>query len=491
MKERFKDSLTQVIVNCERNGVISNFLLSNNSKIDDNIKLKFFDIYISNINIKNIVSKENLGNKVELINDLNIPVIITIYYLLNNKCIENKLIEDFKTNERNLRGVIDPDEITEEINLYKSNKNNYYKKFYNIIEQTLGDNFGQEIENLLDYIADDLYKIIYYKNENQVKETGIQNNNKNNFNYKVEEGDNDNIIKINELKNIMEFIKYIAESQLELDSDEGIFNDIDKKLIIYIVIWFQGNLLFIQNIIKIYKILCNYIPNLLEKIKDVIKNNNVRFEITQRNPSYKKYTNYLFVILIESLIYSILYHFDFKNLRNDNYNEFFKHLNEVIILIEQTKTPLKLYLKEFSNLNSLVEVSNALIEMNKFNIDEIEKYMQIINFQSESIKNENFDLAINSLEEEYNFMAKNLGDYKNFSEIVISVFSQKVMQITNDEYRNKLLKIIMKDNNLVINSKLILWILFTRYKLDIEYPDDEDDNEEEEEEEEINNNEDT
>lgn len=113
----------------------------------------------------------------------------------------------------------------------------------------------------------------------------------------------------------MEFIKYIAESQLELDSDEGIFNDIDKKLIIYIVIWFQGNLLFIQNIIKIYKILCNYIPNLLEKIKDVIKNNNVS---TQRNPSYKKYTNYLFVILIESLIYSILYHFDFKNLRNDN-----------------------------------------------------------------------------------------------------------------------------------------------------------------------------
>ena len=478
LKEQFKDKLSQVIVNCERNGVISNYLLTDNSKIDDDIKMKFFDIYISNINIKKNISKENLGNKIELINDLNIPGIIIIYSLINNKCIENKLIEDFKTNERNLRGTIDPDEITEEINLYKSNKNNYYKKFYNIIEQTFKEKYGEEIDNILDYITNDLYKIIYYQNENQSK---------NNFNKdKVEKGNNDNNIIINEPGNIIEFIKYIAESQLELDIEEGIFNDIDKKLI-YIVIWFQCNLLFIQNIIKIYNILCNSIPDLLEKIKDIIKNNNVKFEITERNPLYKKYTNYLFVILIESLIYSILYYFDFRNLKNDNYNEFFLKLNEIIILIEQTKTPLKLYLKEFSNLNSLVEVSNALIEMNKFNFNEIEKYLQIINFENENIKNGIFEMASNSLEDEYDFMVKNLGDYKKFSEIVISVFSQKVMQISNDEYRNKLLKIIMKDNNLIINSKLILWILFTRYKLDIEYPDDEENDEEEEEEEIINN----
>ena len=67
-------------------------------------------------------------------------------------------------------------------------------------------------------------------------------------------------------------------------------------------------------------------------------------------------------------------------------------------------------------------------------------------------------------------MVKNLGDYKNFSEIVIAVFSQKVMQVSDDEYRNQILKIILKNNNLIINSKLILWILFTRFKLDIEYP---------------------
>ena len=476
LKEQFKDKLSKVIVNCERNGVISNFLLTNNPRIEDNMKHRFFDIYISNIdNINKNISKENLGNKFEIINDLNIPGIITIYYLLNNKFIENKLIEDFKTNERNLRGVIDPDEITEEINLYKSNKNNYYKKFYRIVEQTFKEKFGEEIKYLLEYITDDLYKIIYYKNENF-------------NNLKVERGDNDNVIIINEPRNIMEFIKYIAESQLELDSEEGIFNDIDKKLI-YIVIWFQCNLSFIQNIIKIYIILWNYIPDLLDKIKDIIKNNNVKFEITLRNPEYKKYTNYLFTILIESLIYSILYHFDFKKLRNDNYNEFLLKLNEVIVLKEQIKTPLKLYLKEFSNLNSLVEVSNALIEINKFDINEIEKYIQIINFQNESIKNEEFDSASNSLQDEYDFLVKNLGDYKTFSEIVIFVFSQKMMQIVNDEYRNKLLKIILKDNNLIINSKLILWILFTRYKLDIEYPDDDEENNEveEEEEEKINN----
>ena len=77
--------------------------------------------------------------------------------------------------------------------------------------------------DVIEYITDDLYKIIYYSN-----------------NHEDEEDNNDNIIKKNEPLNLIEFIKYIAESQLELDSEEGIFNDIDKKLI-YIVIWFQSN----------------------------------------------------------------------------------------------------------------------------------------------------------------------------------------------------------------------------------------------------------
>jgi hypothetical protein len=48
-----------------------------------------------------------------------------------------KLIEDFKTNETDLRGETEMQEIYVKINSYKSNKNNYYKMFYNLLEQII------------------------------------------------------------------------------------------------------------------------------------------------------------------------------------------------------------------------------------------------------------------------------------------------------------------------------------------------------------------
>ena len=480
MKEKFKDKLSKIIVNCERNSILSNLILHNNPEVNSNLKMKLFDYYVPKMNLNKNVSKENLGNKVELSLGLNIHWSIDIYKSLINKCNGNKLIEDFKTNETDLRGEIEEEELNEEINSYKSKKNNYYKMFYNFLEQILDEIIKEDKENLIDLITNDFYTIIFYVNEKQV----LQKNNINN--NLVEQDENNENTKINQNKNIIDFVRYIAELQLEIDSKESIFNDIDKKLI-YILLWFQCNLVFIQNIIKIYKILCNYIPNLLEKIKDIIKNEKVKFEISKRNPEYKRYTNYLFTILIESLIFSIFYHFDFNTLTKDNQNEFLKNLNEIIALIDQTKTQLNMYLNEFSNLISLVEVSDALISIKKFDIKKIDNYKQIINFQNENIKNENINKAINSLQEEYDFLYKNLNENQNFPEIVISILSQKVMQVSNDEYRNKILELILKENKLIINSKLILWILFTRYKLDIKCPNDNEEEDEEEDEEELVN----
>jgi hypothetical protein len=120
--------------------------------------MKLFDYIISKININNNVSKENLGNKVELLLGLNIHMSINIYNSLINKCNEIKLIEDFKTNDRNLRGKIEEQELNGEINLYKSNKNNYYKRFYNLLEQILDEIIKEDKDNLIDFIRSILDK---------------------------------------------------------------------------------------------------------------------------------------------------------------------------------------------------------------------------------------------------------------------------------------------------------------------------------------------
>ena len=122
MKEKFKDKLSKIIVNCERNSILSNLILHNNPKVNINLKMKLFDYYIPKINFNKNVSKENLGNKVELSLGLNIHWSTNIYKSLINKCNENKLIRDFKENERDLRGKIEEEELNEEINSYKSKK---------------------------------------------------------------------------------------------------------------------------------------------------------------------------------------------------------------------------------------------------------------------------------------------------------------------------------------------------------------------------------
>ena len=122
MKEKFKDKLSKIIVNCERNSILSNLILHNNPEVNSNLKMKLFDYYVPKMNLNKNVSKENLGNKVELSLGLNIHWSIDIYKSLINKCNGNKLIEDFKTNETDLRGEIEEEELNEEINSYKSKK---------------------------------------------------------------------------------------------------------------------------------------------------------------------------------------------------------------------------------------------------------------------------------------------------------------------------------------------------------------------------------
>ena len=197
----------------------------------------------------------------------------------------------------------------------------------------------------------------------------------------------------------------------------------------------------------------------MNNIKDIVENKNVKIEISVRNPEYKKYVNNLFTIVIESLIYSLFNNFDF-NLNKEILNNFFKDMNECILIINKLKSQLNLFLFELPNLISFFEIQESLIENNKFNINNIKDYLILLNSENKEIKNKDFLSASKYLEEEYNFINYNLKEYKNFLDIVISLFSQKIMQVSDENYRQKILEIILKNNNLIINSKLIFRFYF-------------------------------
>ena len=101
----------------------------------------------------------------------------------------------------------------------------------------------------------------------------------------------------------------------------------------------------------------------MNNIKDIVENKNVKIEISVRNPEYKKYVNNLFTIVIESLIYSLFNNFEF-NLNKEILNNFFKDMNECILIINKLKSQLNLFLFELPNLISFFEIQESLIENN-------------------------------------------------------------------------------------------------------------------------------
>ena len=189
-----------------------------------------------------------------------------------NKLNENKILEDFKTNELDLRFAKPEkkEEIEEKVNTYKTIKNNFYKRFVNLLETNILDKYNNnEKDYLLNNLTNDFLIIFYFKNENE-KNNKLNENNKEKINY----------------KNIIEFLQYLLELQFKFEKDDGILNNDDNKFI-YIILWFKCNSNYIYNIVKIFKNFDKYIPNLLNNIKDIVENKNVKIEISVQTQNIK------------------------------------------------------------------------------------------------------------------------------------------------------------------------------------------------------------
>ena len=58
---------------------------------------------------------------------------------------------------------------------------------------------------------------------------------------------------------------------------------------------------------------------------------------------------------------------------------------------------------------------------------------------------------------------KNIFEY--FYEFIINLFTEKIIQISNEEFREKIFEIIIKDKNLIKISKSFFWLFLKRFKL--------------------------
>ena len=190
--------------------------------------------------------------------------------------------------------------------------------------------------------------------------------------------------------------------------------------------------------------------------------NQIISEVSARNPEYKKLVNEVFSNVFEGLIISIFeYNKDnLINLNNLEDNKFLNSIKECSQLIIKSKIELGLYIKEIYSLNSFLLFQEYYEKNEKYSIDTIKEYLELINKDREDINQKNYEEAIENLKKEYELIDKCIENKNILAEIIIPIFINKYKQITDINYREELFKIILSKSIFIIKSKILFNLFF-------------------------------
>jgi hypothetical protein len=181
-----------------------------------------------------------------------------------------------------------------------------------------------------------------------------------------------------------------------------------------IINWIEVYTIEISSILKMYVTLNNIVPNLYEQIEKIIDKNQIKFEISERNPEYKSLVNQAFFEGIESLLRVITSNEKiYINLKDDP-DRFFELINIDKQLHQdglQLITSLSLYSREIYSLHEILIIIEALEVQGNDEEKKIENLTKTIQFFSKQtiliIKEKKSDL-ISNLNKLYEFLSKNI-----------------------------------------------------------------------------------
>ena len=150
-------------------------------------------------------------------------------------------------------------------------------------------------------------------------------------------------------------------------------NDIEEFA--KIILFTQGYKEDIIDIINIILDIKNYC-NIGKYMVDILEENIIKYEESERNKKYTKKVNFYFFKIIESLIRGILL-YSMELQKNDNFKfyEFFFTLPSIEANLQKINQKYNLYSKQIYNLSSIIKIH----ECYKFNLQQFENnYEKIV-----------------------------------------------------------------------------------------------------------------
>ena len=134
---------------------------------------------------------------------------------------------------------------------------------------------------------------------------------------------------------------------------------------------------------------------------------------------------------------------------------------------------LFLYTKEIYTVDIFIRAYEQLMKTGEKHKEYLKSYIVMLNEEKAKREENQIDELIKCLTGNYLFLKTYLEKIDGYSELIISIFFSKYLQINDTNYRYKIFEIILSDNKLIQNSAQLFSFIFSNLNFFPEIPDPE------------------
>ena len=229
--------------------------------------------------------------------------------------------------------------------------------------------------------------------------------------------------------------------------------------------WLECYSFEITIILRVFSKLNNIIIDLYDQIESFIHIKLSLFKNSEEKINFSHIINEAFVLGIESMLNIITSNIDiYQNIINsqDKITQFINISKDILQDSKQLCTNLNMHIKEIYSFEQFIEILEAFNINSIATIENIIKIISYFNLENNIVQDKKKDLY-NHLEEFYKFISENINNYGNYHKIMNKILYNEYLKLYDEEYQLQILKIILKDNILIIRSKFILKIAIKKY----------------------------